>query len=158
MPSTGFPVTQRISVTQTVTASSAYSAGNCVGGLMTLSPMVRRAGGSGILNSVTLRDKAGQAGTYDIFLFDATPSATTTTDKTAVAVNTADLAKIVGVITLAAVKLGAASTMGVTTLASINMSFKVNSGTDLFAILVARGTPTYASTADVTLDFFVIPD
>lgn len=160
MPSTGFPVTYRASQTPTITSGAAYSAGNAVGGLLTFAPMVRRDGGSGILNTAILRDKAGQAGTYDLFLFDAAPSAPT--DKTAVALSAADLAKCIGVLTFAAVKLGAASTMGVSAITAANLSIKVGggsgSGSSLFGILVARGTPTYASTTDVSIDLVVIPD
>lgn len=159
MPSTGFPVTYRASQTPTVTVG-AYSAGNVVGGLLTFAPLVRRDGGSGILNTATLRDKAGQGGTYDLFLFDAAP--TTQTDKTAVALTAADLAKCIGVLTFAAVKLGAASTMGVSSLNSANLSIKVGggggSGSSVFGILVTRGTPTYASTSDISVDLLVIPD
>lgn len=157
MPSTGFPVTQRCTASPAVTSGAAYSAGNCVGANFTFTnAAVRRDGGSGIINSVTLRDKAGQAGTYDLFLFDAAP--TTQTDKSAVALVAADLAKCVAVVTLAAVKLGAASTMGVSTLSSANTSFKLSSGSTLFGVLVARGTPTYASTSDISIDLVVIPD
>lgn len=155
MPSTGFPVTQRSSLALVVQAA-AYSAGNCVGGTLSFPQVVRRDGGSGILNSVTLRDKGGQAGTYDLFLFDSAPSAQT--DKAAVALTAADLAKCIGVVTLAAVKLGASATMGISTLTGANFSFKLASGSTMGAVLVARGTPTYASVSDVSLELYVIPD
>lgn len=158
MPSSIVPVTERQSQTPTVTTGSAYASGNVVGGLLTFGPLVRRESGGGILNTVILRDKSGQAGTYDLFLFDQNPTNSTFTDKSAVAINTADLSKVIGVLTIAAVKLGAASTMGVSTLNSANLSFKLTSGSTIWGVLVVRGTPTYAGASDVSVDLVVVPD
>jgi len=153
------PVNIRLTAAQTVTAAL-YSAGNCVGGKITFTGAARKAGQGGTIQGAVLRDKAGQAGAYDLFLFDADPSATTVTDKSAVAINTADLAKCIGVITFpaATIKLGAASTMGVITVANNALAYKLTSGTTLYGILVTRGTPTYASTSDVSVDLVVWPD
>src|SRR5579872_882830 len=86
------PPSIRVSAAQTVTAASAYASGNCVGGKITLAGAVRGAGQGGLLQGAVLRDKAGNNVPYDLFLFDQDPTATTVTDKSAVAINTADLA------------------------------------------------------------------
>ena len=49
-----------ISVTPTVTAAGAYAAKDAVGGEMTFANAVRVAGGSGIINSVTIADNDGE--------------------------------------------------------------------------------------------------
>ena len=70
----------------------------------------------------------------------------------------ADLAKCVGVVSFSGAALGAASTMGVITASGVGLAFRLTSGTSLSGILVTRGTPTYASTSDVSVDLLVLPD
>ncbi len=151
------PLTLRTGAVQTVTTASAYSSGNVVGGKITFGAMVRAAGQGGVITAAIVRDKAGQPVPYDLILFDADPTNTTVTDKSAVAVNTADLAKVIGVVQFSGVVLGAASTMGVFTTAPA-LGFKLTSGTSIFGILVTRGTPIYAGTSDVSVDLIVSPD
>lgn len=152
------PATIKVSATQTVTASSIYTSRNAVGGKITFANAVRTAAGGGVVQACALTDKAGQSVAYDLFLFDADPSSTTVTDKSAVAVNTGDLTKAIGVVQFAGISLGAASTMGVFTSAGLGLSFSLPSGTSLYGILVVTGAPTYASTSDVTVTCRIMPD
>lgn len=149
------PIILRATDAAAVTAA-AYAAGNAVGALRTFASMARVAGQGGVLQTAILRDKNGQAGTYDLFLFDSAPTAPT--DHAAVALSAADLAKCIGVVSIAAVALGAASTMGVSTAKALGLAYHLTSGTSLFGILVTRGTPTYASTSDVSVDLIALPD
>lgn len=164
-PTHGLPVqvvsggatsTIRVTSAQTVTASSAYVTGNVVGGNITFTNAVPIASGGGIIQTVVVRGKAGQAVPYDIFLFDSAPS--TQTDKTAVALTTGDLAACIGTISVSGMVLGAATTNGIITSTGLGQAFKLGSGTTLYAVLVARGTPTYASTSDVSLDLVILPN
>ncbi len=150
------PVNLRASQTPTVTASAAYAAGNAVGGLLTFANVARAPGLGGIVQSVILKDKAAQNVPYDLFLFDAPPTAPT--DKTAVALSAADLARCIGVVPLSGAAFGAASTMGVLMAAGLGLACKLTSGTTIYGILVTRGTPTYASTSDVSVDLVALPD
>ena len=150
------PATLRATQAPTITSGSAYAAGNAVGGLLTFSGMARVSGQGGVLQAAVLRDKAGQNVGYDLFLFDSAPTAPT--DKSAVALAAADLAKCVGVVSFSGAALGAASTMGVITASGVGLAFRLTSGTSLSGILVTRGTPTYASTSDVSVDLLVLPD
>lgn len=150
------PQTVRCTVAQTVTAA-AYASGNVVGGRIDCLNAARGDGFGGIIQSVMVRDKAGQGVAYDLFLFDAAPTAQT--DKTAIALTAADLAKIAAPpIQLAGTVLGAAATMGITGAGGLGVAFKLSSGTTLYAILVVRGAPTYASTSDITVDIVILPD
>lgn len=151
------PRNLRCNFTQTVTASSAYASGNVVGGLITCSP-VAAAGFGGIVQSGVLRDKAGNAVNYDLILLDQSPSNSTITDKSAVALNTADLAKVVGVISFSGQTLAAASTMGFFTSGGLGLAFSLTSGSSLYGILVTRGTPTFASTSDVSGSLIFLQD
>jgi hypothetical protein len=146
--------------TPTVTVGT-YASGNVVGGLLTFPNMVRSPGVGGLVQTVIVRDKAGQNVSYDLFLFDAAP--TTQTDKTAVALTAADLAKCIGVVSLSGAVLGAAATMGVLTATGLALAFKLPGGTTppspaLYGILVTRGAPVYASTSDVSVELVVLPD
>jgi hypothetical protein len=152
------PINTRGTQTLTVTASSAYASGNVVGGLLTFISMARGNGLGGVIQSVVLKDKAGQNVSYDLFLFDAPPTAPV--DKTAIALTAADLAKCIGVVPISGAALGAASTMGILTAASLGLAYKITTvfGGYLYGILVTRGTPTYASTSDVSVDLIALPD
>jgi hypothetical protein len=150
------PLTLRATQAPAITSGAAYAAGNVVGGLLTFAGMARAAGQGGVLQSALLRDKSGQNASYDLFLFDAAPA--TPADKTAIALSAADLAKCVGVVPFSGPALGAASTMGVISSAGLGLAFRLGAGTSLYGILVTRGTPTYAGTADVSVDLVVLPD
>jgi len=150
------PLTLRTTQTPTITAGSAYSSGNVVGALLTFANMARSSGQGGVLQSAILKDKSGQGVSYDLFLFDSAPTAPT--DKSAVALSAADLARCIAVVSLSGAALGAASTMAVLTAAGLGLAFRLGSGTTIYGILVARGTPTYASTSDVSVDLVVLPD
>lgn len=147
-----YPVVSNSAVAVT---AGAYSTGNCVGALRTFGAAGAEAGQAGLVRSVVLRDKAGQTGTYDLFLFSSAPAAPT--DKTAIALTAADLAKCIGVVPLAAVSLGAATTMGVSTAANLGLAYNIGGAGILYGILVTRGTPTYASTSDVSVDLVTAP-
>lgn len=137
-------------IQQTVTASSAYSAGNAVGGKFALQDI-----GAGLapayscaITDVVLIDKAAQAVAYDIYFFES-DLAGTVTDKTAFAVAAADLLKSLGHLELSGLKnLGANG--GIITLSNIYKRLTLPSRS-AYGVLVTRGAPTFASTQDVLL-------
>jgi hypothetical protein len=69
------PGNLRAAQTPVVTSGAAYASGNAVGGLLTFAGMARIAGQGGVLQTALLRDKAGNNVPYDLFLFDAAPTA-----------------------------------------------------------------------------------
>ena len=85
------------SVTPTMTASSAYTAGNVVGGLLTFTNAVDAAL-SGILQRVTVDCKSVQTAGFKLYVFAANPGSSTFTDKTAPAIAAADVGKLIDVI------------------------------------------------------------
>lgn len=154
MPATGGlgGILTTVTVAQTVTASSAYTSGNAVGGLMTLSGAFRSASGSGLIQSVIVNTKSAQTTAIDVVLFNANPSASTCTDKTAFAVAAADFNKIVGVAHVTDwTSDGTPSTGQAQNLA---IPIAVGAGvTSFYACAVTRSTPTYAATTDVSVLF-----
>jgi hypothetical protein len=139
--------TTEVCVAPTVTASSAYTAGNEVGGLMTFAAAVN-ATGSGKVVSTRIDMKSVQTAEFDLFLFVANPSNSTWTDKSAPAINVADEVNVLAPIrhTTNSSGLGTHTVYGQD---GIWKDFKLASGTSLYGILVTPGTPTFASTSDV---------
>jgi len=137
-----------ITIQQTVTVGT-YAPGNAVGGKIALpglcapDPNTKAA-----ITDVVLLDKAAQAVAYDLLLFDA-DLAGTVTDKTAYAVAAADLSKSLGHLSLSGlISLGANG--GIITLRNIYKRLTIPTG-GAWAVLVARGAPTFASTSDILL-------
>jgi len=144
-----------ITVTQTV-AASAHSAGDAVGGLITLSDAVRSSALSGIIQSVSVTDKAGNAGSYDIVFFTANPTATTVTDDAAFTLNDADITKVICMAPISTVSTFADN--GVTNTTGVGCPFEVASGTTIYAALINRSAATYASTSDVSVRVSIMQD
>lgn len=141
----------QIQVTPTVTASSAYTSGNALGGLLTLTKMGNF--GASMLRGIVVTDKANQKSAMDILFFGQTFTATT--DKNAVAISAGDLVNSMGHVNVATgdwITVGAAT--AVATKSSLWIPMTVLGGDNtLYAQLVTRGTPTYAATSDISVRF-----
>lgn len=138
--------------TLTVTASSAYTANNEVGGLISLVPTFRGTGTAapdpgGVVQSIRLDFKDTQTATFKAYEFSSNPSASTWTDKTAPAINAADPFKVLPPITLSTADsgLGTHTVYGSDAVARAHVA---SSSTDYW-VLVTTGTPTFGSTSDV---------
>jgi len=135
--------------TPTVSTTPAYSVGDLVGGKLTFAGAARIAAGSGRVATVTVTDKGKQSQDLDLVLFDADPSGTTFTDNAAFAPADADLVKIAGVIPIR--EWGGFSDNSAGCARAVGLAFKLPAGTSLYGALVARGTPTFASTSDLSV-------
>jgi hypothetical protein len=145
-----------IAPTMGTQTNGAYSANDFVDGKLTLSNAVPIAGGSGLIHRVSVLSKSTQTGQYDVIFFNADPSSTTIADNGAVQVNVADLAKVIGV-----AKCNDVASFGTGSLhqaVGLGLSFKLASGTTLYAAVVTRAAITQTSTSDMILLVNVIPD
>lgn len=149
-------VTKQITAIPTVSTSPAYSAGDLIGGKISLANASRAATLGGTITSVVLSDKAKQSAATDVVFFTADPSNTTFTDNAALAVNAADLINIVGVVPITSWSSFSANSVGYAN--GVGLGFTLAAGTTLYAALVSRGTPTYASTSDIQLTVGIVPD
>lgn len=146
-----------VSVTPTVTAG-AYNATtkNSVGGKQTLPGAVPISGGVAILQSVLVLDKANQKAPLTILLFNGDPTGGTYTDNGQVNLST-DISKVIRKINVTAVDYETIDNSGtdyaVAEIAPISKLVKAASGTSLYAVIITTGTPTYASTSDLTVRF-----
>jgi hypothetical protein len=149
----------QVTAAPTVTAS-AYSAGNAIGGLQTLAGAARVSGSlgasgtGGILTAMMVQVKSVQSTQVDVFLFNANPSGSTCTDKTAFVLAAADAAKVIGVLSVPATAANGAGwySGGTGSLGMPNyypITYDLSSATSVFACAVARGAFTPASTSDV---------
>lgn len=148
--------TVSVTAIPTITASSAYATGNTCGALLTFANATRIALGSGVIQAVTLNSKSNQTFALDVVFLTSTPGSSTITDKTAIAINTADFDKVIG-----SVAMGSWTSLGTPSVAlytSVNLPFKLPSGTSLFAVIVSRGTPTFTATSDLSLTVRILQD
>jgi len=141
-----------VKVALTVTASSAYSAGNSIGGKITIANAVRVSGGVAILSSIQLLDRANQKPVGTIYIFDADPSAATLTDKTGFVFSTDDL-KVVAQIPVYSSDWITTNSKALANLPGLARLVQAASGTTLYAAFVTTSTPTFAATTDVQIIF-----
>lgn len=149
--------TASVAPTVTVTAGL-YAAGDCVGGLLTLTGALRTNAAGARWHALVVTDAANVAPELDVLLFNASPSASTFTDHAPAVLDAADAAKVVR---RAAVLTAHYTTIGGVAVADVALSDRVvraASGTTLYAALVARGTPTFAATTDEAARFDFVQD
>lgn len=145
----------RIAVTPTISSSPAYTAKDAIGGLMTFSNAVRASGGTCMIQSLQVVDKDNtpQDAIIDLVLFDRTLTAPT--DNAIFAPTDAEAATCVGIIPITIW-----SDFSVNSIAFVNnigLEVVLN-GTDLFAVAVARSTPTYSGTTDLVFTLTIAQD
>lgn len=146
-----------IAVTPTVSTTPAYSAGDNVGGKITLSGAERFAAGSGILQSVTVVDTSNQKAPLELLIFDSDPAAATITDNAAYAPSTVS-PTLLAHVSIAAADYVTVAAEAYAVKAGLGIALEAAAGTSLYAVLVTSGTPTYASTTALTLHVGIVQD
>ena len=128
--------------------TSAYAAGDLIGGKLSFASASRFSGGSGRIGNVLLVDQAKQQIEADPILFGADPTGTTFTDQAAFDIADADMDKIVAVVNLAFYTAFNDNAIAQYT-PPAGIPFKLTSGTTLYGAIVTRGAPTYAASTDL---------
>ena len=134
--------------------TSAYATGDCIDGKLEFTVATRgdplqALGGSGIIESVVVTDRAKQDVALDLVLFDSDPASTTFTDNAALDIDDADLPNIVAVVNLLAADYDDFADNSVVQQTELAIPFVLDAGTTLFGVLVARGAPTYVASTDL---------
>lgn len=149
--------------TITVTASSAYSAGDSLGGLITIPQFWNEdidVPYQALLDQVVCNDVADQSLGLDLLVFNDNPSASTITDHEAVSIAAADAQKLI--LRLAAANfidtsgwtdIGAYSRAQATDLRKL---VEANSSGDLYVAFELTSTPTMAATTNFSAQFHVL--
>ncbi|MEW6303505.1 MAG: hypothetical protein AB1705_08550 [Verrucomicrobiota bacterium] len=145
--------TPGIAVTSRPTIStSAYTAGDNIGGKITLSSAVRVSAGKVRLDSITIVDQDNEKAALEIFLFDRDPTAATLTDNAALAFSTNDI-HVIGRISVTAGDYVTLDSKAFATLSNLGIFLQANAGTSLYAAVAVTGTPTYTGTDDLQFVF-----
>lgn len=160
----------RVQVTPTISSSPAYTSGDCLGGLMSITSATSYSGGGGRLLGVTVIDKTqAQRAAMDILFFSQ--SVTVAGDNAAFATSDADMAYCVGLLSLGSwsyntawagtplnsIAVAPPPASAATSVQTMLLPY-VCSATTLYAQAVVRGTPTYTSTSDLIFNFLIEPD
>lgn len=134
----------------------AYAVNQSVGGLLSFPNATRVAGGSGMIQAVTIANKSAQAPVLDVVFFNANPTASAFADRTAAALAAADVGKVV----LVAHPLDntAIGTPVIQQAGQLAQPFALAAGTTLFGLLVTRGAFTPGSTTDFTVTVHLLQD
>lgn len=157
-------ITRMVPVTPTVSNAVAYTAGDQLGGIMTIPDVIRidsQAGGNGVplgqceLAEVTILDADKQDSIMDIWFFNASPTVTSV-DNGAFSMSDANQKlQCIGQVTLTTSNgsYSDAALNSTGTWTNINKVLQVSSGTSVYAIAIARGTPTYTTTTALQFQF-----
>jgi len=138
------PASAKVLTADLATTAGAYSAGDNVGGKLTLEGAARSAGGTLRLVDVMVLDLANQKIVGSLYLFsgDLVAGSTSTTNEAQV-IHADDLPKLIARIPVAAASYASVDSKGVAHIAA-NIVLKVT-GTSLYGVFVTEGTPTYGT-------------
>lgn len=136
----------RLTATPTVSTTPAYTAKDAVGGLLTFASAARSSGGSIVIEALSIVDKSQQMPQLDLVLFDRTFTAST--DNAIFNPSDADLANVLGVISVVTADWKDFSTNSLATKTGLLFPVLLN-GTSLFGQLVTRSTQTFVATTDI---------
>ena len=143
----------RIQVTPTI-STGIYAAKDAIGALYTFSNAARWSGGSGRVVGVTVVDKDQERADMDLVLFRATFTAPT--DNAVFDPTDTELLDCIGWIPIGG---GMYSDFNDNSVAHVDCDLAFSlAGTDLFAAMVSRGTPTYTGTSDLVVTLTIAQD
>lgn len=152
-------ITDIVEVTPTLTVAATYIANDYVGEsgvAMDFATVARINGGTGIIHSAILIDRALQSVPCELWLFDTAP--TPPNDSAAWTISDADAAKCIGVIPFNTYYASAANSVSQGGRDIGGIPFKAGAADrSIFGCLVTRGAPAYAS-GDLTIRLGVLQD
>ncbi|OFY83637.1 MAG: hypothetical protein A3F72_15280 [Bacteroidetes bacterium RIFCSPLOWO2_12_FULL_35_15] len=128
------------------TTAVAYSIGDCIGGVLTLAMAARVANLQTLLQSLHVKDANNQKQPFSILLFDSNPVNATTADNAAFAYG-ADFSKQIGIINISASDYISIDTKACAPISGLGRVYTPSGSTDLYAVIVAGGTPTFGANA-----------
>lgn len=144
-------------VALTVTAG-AYSTGQCVGGLQTVSTNMFNVNvGTGEIRGITISDEAKQSLDVDVVFFDTNPASTTFTDNATLDIADADLDKISTVVQVRTHVTFNDNSVSIS--GDIARLIRATTTTNkIYFTLVARGSATFAAVTDVSVGLYGLSD
>ncbi len=145
--------------TAMVVDTAIYAPIDVIGGTLTIRQALRYPAGTGVLQGITITDDDNEKAAFDILLFSAAPTGTTT-DNGAYTHSAADLTKFLGRVQVLAgdYLTGVAASLAVASIKNIGLPVRADDGKTLFALVVATGTPTFTATTDLQIWFSFLID
>lgn len=131
-------------------AGTTHAANDVVGSKITLSGAARANSGAGIIQSVAVNITDNVTAAYDVFFFDTDPSGSTFTDDATLNLVAADLVNCCGVAQCTTIIDCGTRKMAVAT--GLAIPYKISAAnTNLYAVIVARGSAAYTTANGVSL-------
>lgn len=148
-----------ISPTITVQDTPDYSAGDSVGGKITLTNIQRGGGKDVVLQNVIVRDTANIKPTGNILIFNSDPTAATITDNAGFVFST-DITKLIARIPVATTDYVTINNIAI---ADIDGKGRVLQGVDsltddLYMVFVADATLNFTATTNLSISLSVLQD
>jgi hypothetical protein len=145
-----------------VISTSAYAAGDQIGGINTIWPGITDKNITYVLQSISVVDKAGQEMEIEIHFFDSLPTVASV-DNAAVNITDAELAdKYAGsaIIKATDYQTFGGSSNSVGSVDNIGLAVKptTDGGGKMYTVMVIRGAGDYASTSDLVVRYNLAAD
>lgn len=123
-----------------------------VSGVVTLTGAARISGGTVVLESVALFDDDNEKNPITLLFFDSAPSGGTYVGNGALTLSTADKAKYVGRVNIAAGDYETQGGEAFACIKGIGLAMKASGSADLYMIpMITSGTPTYTAATDIQI-------
>ena len=128
---------------------------------MTFADVVRldsQGGGNAVPNgqtelvSVTILDKDKQDAAMDIWLFNTSPTVTSSDNAPFSMTDANQFAQCIGVVAVGGTYSDAAINSASSTV-NLNLPLQITSGTSIYAIAIVRAAPTYTTTSSLQFQF-----
>jgi len=127
------------------TTAGAYTAADCVGGLLQLSDVMTKTNGTAILKSIQVKDNANQKQPLTILLFNSQPTGATTTDNSAFAYGSTSFPKQIAKFNILATDYETIDSKATADLDTFGKVLTASGSLNLWAVIITTGTPTYAA-------------
>jgi hypothetical protein len=126
-------------------STTAYADGDVIDDLLTFSDVVPGDIGGGVVVGAELIDSSTVVTSIDLVLFDSIPDSTNyDSDNAALDLADTDAARVIGVINFSSNDAAQFADNEIYFASGGNQEFFLGDGNDMYGVLVARGTPTYA--------------
>jgi len=153
--------TTQIDLTFTVEALPDYSSGDVVGGLVTVSNVVRSGLNSGKIVGAAIHNRVSHAVDLSLIFFNANPSGTTFTENSALTIAAADLSKVIADLALTRHRQFVGNSVALPAINQSPIPFELQPGSDnvenlnLYLVLLAGGILNQAATTDISGALFI---
>ena len=144
-----------IQITPTI-STVAYTAGDTLGGLLSISNAYDGIGAAAVLQSIVVFDKANQNAPIDFIFFNA--SGTVPANNNPFTWNTADFVKVLGRVRVASTDYLTLNSRSFASVYPIGLTLQGNATQALYVVAIVQGTPTYTSTSDLIFSFGLLRD